>query len=96
MTQEIFADAVGEVSLTGSVVRVDLVSLSATERDANNKPQRVFRQRIVMPIEGFLQSYALMSQVVQQLEKSGVIKKAEGKPERAAAAIAKPSSPNFK
>jgi hypothetical protein len=95
MTTELFADSVGEISMTGTVVRVDLVSLSATERDENNKPKPVFRQRIVMPVEGFVQSFALMAQVMQQLEKSGVIKKGPAKGDKPTADV-KPNSPNFK
>ena len=95
MSNEIFSDSIGEISVTGSVVRIDLVSLSATERDENKVPKPVLRERIVMPVEGFVQSFTLMAQVMQQLEKSGVIKKtpvAGGKP----VAEIKPSSLNFK
>lgn len=95
MNEEIFADTIGELVVTGSVIRMDLFSLSATERDENKKPKPVFRQRVVMPVEGFVQSFALMAQVMQQLEKTGVIKKGPaqgGKP----TADVKPSSPNFK
>ena len=77
MSQELFADLIAEIALTGSVVRLDLVSLSATERDANNQPKSEFRQRIVMPAEGFVQSFALMTKVMQELEKKGVIRRAE-------------------
>jgi hypothetical protein len=96
-TEEIFADTIGEVGLTGPVVRMDLYSLSPTERDENKKPKPVFRQRIVMPVDGFVQSFALMAQVMQQLEKSGVItKKAPAKEGDKPAAGTKPTSANFK
>jgi hypothetical protein len=97
---ELYADSIGGIALTAGVVRVDLHSLSATERDEKNNPKPVFRQRIIMPVEGFVQSFALMAQVMQQLEKNGVIKKgpppAEGAAAAAATAPAKPKSPNFK
>jgi hypothetical protein len=95
MSDELFADGVGEIALTGAVIRLDLVSLSPTERDENKKPKPVFRQRVVMPVEGFVQSFALMAQVMQQLEKNGVIKKAPPKGDKPAAEV-KVSSPNFK
>lgn len=95
MTEELYADQIGEIAVTGSVIRLDLVSLSGTERDENKKPKPVFRQRIIMPVEGFVQSFALMAQVLQQLEKSGVIKKAPAKGDKPTAEI-KPNSPNFK
>ena len=93
--EELYADQVGEISVTGTVIRVDMVSLSPTERDEKKNPKPVFRQRIVMPVEGFVQSFALMTQVMQQLEKSGVIKKTPAKGDKPVAEI-KPSSPNFK
>jgi hypothetical protein len=95
MENELFADSIGEISVTGAVVRIDLASLSPTERDADKKPKPVFRQRVVMPVEGFVQSFALMAQVMQQLEKTGVIKKAPAKGDKPTADV-KPHSPNFK
>src|SRR4051794_14901234 len=38
MHAEIYTDGVDEITVGGSIVRVDLVSLSPTERDANNVP----------------------------------------------------------
>jgi hypothetical protein len=67
MSQELYADQIAEVTVTGSVVRIDLVSLSATERDEQQQPKAVFRQRIVMPLDGFIRSFRLMGQVVKQL-----------------------------
>ena len=99
MTHEIFADRVGEIALTGSVVRLDLMSLSATERDEKNQPKLEFRQRIVIPAEGFVQSFALMAQMMQELEKKGLIRRADpaAKPvEAAMPSPAGPASPNFK
>jgi hypothetical protein len=42
--------------VSGSVARVDLVSLSPNERDANNTPKPVFRQRLILSIKGFANS----------------------------------------
>jgi hypothetical protein len=75
MSEERYADAIGEISLVGPTVRIDLVSLSPSEKDEKGQPKPVFRQRIVMPVDGFLQSFGLMSRVMQQLEQQGVIKR---------------------
>ena len=101
MSDERYADAIGEIALVGSTVRLDLVSLSPTEKDEKGQPKAVFRQRIVMPVDGFLRSFGLMAQVMQQLEKQGVIKRqpADAKGAAAAAAAAPPAPPkstNFK
>ena len=95
--EERYADAIGEIGLTGPVVRIDLVSLSATEKDDKKQPKPVFRQRIVMPLEGFVRSFALMAQVMQQLEKQGVIKRAgaAGEP-KVVPEAGPPKSANFK
>ena len=92
---EMFADNIGEIVLTGALVRIDLVSLSATAKDAAGAPTRELRQRIVMPVDGFVHSFSLMVQVMQQLEKHGLVTRnavPAGAPpvgnERAAGAIA--------
>jgi len=90
---EIYADRVLDIVVTGTMVRVDLGSL-ALHKGKDDKPQLEFRQRLVMPVEGFLQSFAMILQVVQQLEKQGVIKRAPG-PEGAPAVPEPPKSSNF-
>jgi len=74
MQEEIFADAIGEIHVTNNVVRIDFVSLSPTERDSNNNPKAVFRQRIVMPLEAFANSAELIRRAMDGLIKSGAIK----------------------
>ena len=74
MHEEIYADGIGEITTSGNVVRIDLVSLSPTERDANNKPKAVFRQRIVMPLDGFANSAELMRSALRGLIESGAVK----------------------
>jgi hypothetical protein len=95
MENELFADSIGGITVTGSVVRVDLMTLSPTEKDEKNQPRPVLRQRLVMPVEGFVHSFGLMTQVMQQFEKSGLIKKAPAKGDKPTAEV-KPNSPNFK
>ena len=73
MHDELYADGVGEIMVGGTVVRVDLVSLSPTERDASNAPKPVFRQRLVFSIEGFANAVDLMQKALQGLVESGAI-----------------------
>ena len=75
MQQEIFADAIGEISLTNNVVRIDFVSLSPTECDQNNKPKAVFRQRVVMPVSTFGNSADLIRKVMEEITRSGMIRR---------------------
>ena len=98
MSNELFADRIGEISLTGPVVRIDLASFSVKDKDVEGKPQLEFRQRVVMPVDGFVQSFSLMAQVMQQLEKQGLITRnsspTEAKPISPPAGPAQ--SPNFR
>lgn len=94
MSQELYSDQIGEITVTGSVVRIDLVSLSATQRDEQNQPKAEFRQRIVMPLDGFIRSFRLMAQVVKQLggRDTGQAKAAESSAQAAAPAGEPPAA----
>src|SRR6476469_9717086 len=73
MHDELYADGVGEVTVGGTVVRVDLVSLSPTERDASNAPKSVIRQRLIFSVEGFANAVDLMQKALQGLVESGAV-----------------------
>jgi hypothetical protein len=75
MHAEVYTDGVDEITVGGSIVRVDLVSLSPTERDANNAPQKVFRQRLIFSIEAFANSVEVMQNALQGLVDAGVVKR---------------------
>ena len=73
MHDEIYTDGLDAIMVGGSIVRVDLVSLSPTERDANNTPKKVFRQRIIMPIDAFANGVELMQQALNGLVEAGAV-----------------------
>ncbi|KQV33386.1 MULTISPECIES: hypothetical protein [unclassified Rhizobium] len=75
MTQELYADGIGEITVTGTIVRIDMMSLSATERDANNNPRPAFRQRIIMPIDAFANAVDLMQKALNGLVDAGAIRR---------------------
>ncbi len=74
MHHEIYSDGIGEITVSGSTVRIDLVSLSPTERDAANNPKPVFRKRIIMPIDVFANSADLVQKVLQGLVDAGAVR----------------------
>jgi hypothetical protein len=80
-----FTDGIGEITVSGSIVRVDLVSLSPTERDAANKPKPVLRQRLIFSVEGFANSVDVMQKALQGLVDAGVVRRS---------APAEPAAPN--
>ena len=99
---EIYSDGIGEITVTGPIVRIDLVSLSPQQRDASNNPTPVFRQRIIMSVEAFANSAELMRKAVDNLIKSGAITKVpQGRNVKAIHAdsdiiyFGRNSSPNF-
>ena len=75
MHAEIYTDGVDEITVGGAIVRVDLVSLSPTERDANNAPKKVFCQRLIFSIEAFANSVEVMQNALQGLVDAGVVKR---------------------
>ena len=102
MHAEIYTDGVGEITVSGTVVRVDLVSLSPTERDASNAPKSVFRQRLIFSIEGFANSVQVMQQALQGLVAAGAVTRTQPRPAAAGAtafpgaapAAERPRAPN--
>lgn len=74
MNQDIFADGIGNINVTGNIVRIDLVALQPQLKSENGQPVFATSQRIVMPLEGFLQSMNLQQNIIQQLVQAGVLK----------------------
>ena len=79
MHSELYTDGISEITVSGSIVRVDLVSLSPTERDANNNPTKVFRQRLIFSTEAFANSVELMQKALQGLAEAGVVKRVQSR-----------------
>jgi len=73
MTDQIFVDQIVDIAVTGGVVRLDLATLSPTERGADGKPALQFRQRVVMPIDGFLKSEGIIQRMIDVLVERGVV-----------------------
>jgi hypothetical protein len=105
MHAELYTDGVDEITVGGSIVRVDLVSLSPTERDANNAPKRVFCQRLIFSVESFANSVEVMQNALQGLIDAGVIRRNQPRtmsetsniassPERGPSGPNSPRSPN--
>jgi hypothetical protein len=95
MHSELYSDGVGEITVSGTIVRVDLVSLSPTDRDANNNPKAVFKQRLIFSVEAFANSVEVMQKAMQGLIDAGAVKR--GQPRAAPSSptiVAKPQPPN--
>jgi hypothetical protein len=96
--REFFADGIGEITLSGGMVRMDLVTMVGSQNDPENKPRLELSKRIVMPPDGFLRSFSAMENLVKQLIEAGLVKPRDG--EQPASTVkpatdASAKSPNF-
>lgn len=87
MKEELYADGIGEITVTGTIVRIDLVSLSVTERDEKNAPKAVFRQRIVMPVDAFANAVDLMQKALGGLVEAGAVRRLSPEERAAGSAV---------
>lgn len=95
MADELYSDGIGEITVTGPIVRIDLVSLSPSERDSKGNPKPVFRQRIVMPIDAFANSVDVMNKALAGLVDAGAVRRTgdvSALPTAAAAPVEQPRS----
>ncbi len=75
MHNEVFADSIGEIAVTGTIVRIDLVSMSPTHKDAAGQPVPELRQRVIMSLEGFANSFDVIQKAMNGLIEAGAIRK---------------------
>jgi hypothetical protein len=73
VNQDIFVDGVGNINVTGNIVRIDLVALQPQLKGENGEPVFASTQRIVMPLEGFMSAVELQQNIIQQLIQNGVL-----------------------
>ena len=76
--REFFADSIGEITLSGGMVRMDFFTLQGSQSDKDNKPKLEFSQRIIMPPDGFLRSFSSMENLVKKLIDAGLVKPRDG------------------
>jgi hypothetical protein len=93
MESQVFSDGVGQVGIIGGTVRLDFFIYSPTEKDAKGQPAAVFNQRIVMPLDAFMQSAAKIQEAALAVSKL-VQRAREGQPADLSTAPAAPASPD--
>ena len=95
-----FADGIGEITLAGGMVRMDLVTMVGRPKDGEEQPNLQVTGRVVMPPDGFLRSFSAMENLVKQLIDAGLVKPRDGGAGNAAStdgpgSAEPPKSPNF-
>ncbi len=74
MNQEIFADGISAIHVTGNLVRIDLMTVQPQLKSDNGQPVVEINRRIIMPLEGFVQALATQQDIVRQLVDAGILK----------------------
>lgn len=77
MNQEIYADGINAIHITGNMVRIDLMTLQPHLKSDNGQPVFDSSRRIIMPLEAFVESLSMQEKIVEQLLKSGIVKRTD-------------------
>lgn len=75
-SQELFADEISNITVTGNIVRIDFASLEPTE--PGKQDALAHRQRVIMPLEGFLRAFGAQEAVVKKLIADGKVTRQSG------------------
>jgi len=98
MIPEVFVDGIGRIGFVDGMIRIELISRSGGETDAQGRPKPEVRHRLVMTLAGFLQGLQAQQSVIVKLQEAGVLQAppaAPGSPPAADAPAAAPKSSNF-
>lgn len=83
MTQDIYVDGIGNIHVTGNIVRLDLIALQPNLKSENGQPVYNMNHRIIMPLEAFIQAFGLQEGIVKKLLEAGVVKQENPEESRA-------------
>jgi len=75
MNLEIFADGISAVHVTGNLVRIDLMTMQPHLKSEDGQAVIEVNHRIVMPLEGFIQSLGIQEEIVKKLIEAGMLTK---------------------
>lgn len=94
MEQQIFADGIGRIAIIDGIVRLDLVTHSATENGADGKPRLVLTSRVVMGADQFLRATEKIVEAARAIvEQRQNPRASAAAPQAAAAALAQTPAP---
>jgi hypothetical protein len=77
MNQEIYVDGISVIHVTGNLIRLDLMTVQPHLKSENGQPVVEINKRLIMPLDGFVKSFALQEQIMKQLLEAGVVQKNE-------------------
>ncbi|MDD3118475.1 MAG: hypothetical protein PHQ27_04815 [Victivallales bacterium] len=73
--KEIFADGIGQIHFAGGMVRFDFITLQPGKDGSEPTPE--YKERIIMPPQGFLNAFQSMQNLIDKLLDAGVLQKNE-------------------
>jgi hypothetical protein len=89
---QLFADTIGSITVTGNLVRIDFVSMAAAQPADPKEPRRFeMTQRVVVPLEGFLRGMAAQQDIINKMLEAGILKSNAPEPDAKAAKTGKGS-----
>lgn len=77
MVNDIFIDGASEINVHNGIVRINLVTLSATEKDAERRPVREVRHRLIMSPKAMTELHAHLEAGLQRLAQAGIVTRRE-------------------
>lgn len=73
--QATFADTVLNIAITGTLVRLDLGTVTPVQsKDGKQELKATPTQQLVMPLDGFVRAFGMQEQVIKKLIADGVLK----------------------
>lgn len=91
---ELYIDGLLDISFARGVVRVDLYSLSATEKLSTGQPKPEHRQRLLMSAQSFVEFASSLQGAAQSLRDQGVVGAGAQQPQKSAEPDAPPTEPD--
>jgi hypothetical protein len=73
MVTDLFIDGAGEVGVQGTVIRINLQTSSATEKDASGQPVKEVRQRLIMTAQGAAELHSRLEAALRRLAEAGLV-----------------------
>lgn len=75
MSDEIYCDGIGNIQVTGTLVRIDLISM--VDNDAEGKPRFRISRRLILPLDAFVRSFSLQENTMKKLMEAGIVGKTD-------------------
>ena len=72
---QVFVDGLGLIAGQGGTIRIELSQFQQLPQEGQTPELQVF-ERLVMNVDTYLRMHQAMGQVIEQMEKKGIIKKA--------------------